>query len=80
MRPREDREHLAREVGPLRIGPGHVPDQSAARAVVAVEQQRQVAGDEAVIAVRDKGSERVSAYEFAEAGSRRAPRRRKGRT
>src|SRR4051812_19316494 len=51
---------LAGSATPLEVGPGHVAEERAARAGIAIEKQRQVAGFEVSIVLRDKGGERIS--------------------
>ena len=60
--------HLAPDVPPLRVGPGHVPEQVAVRPGVGVEQQRQVAGDQASLAVRGQDGEAVPPHELVQLG------------
>ena len=56
------------DVPPLRVGPGHVPEQVAVRPGVGVEQQGQVAGDQAALAVRGQDGEAVPPHELVEPG------------
>ena len=56
------------DVPPLRVGPGHVPEQVAVRPGVGVEQQGQVAGDQAAFAVRGQDGEAVPPDELVELG------------